>query len=364
MTLMDQAFVQGSRIRVMPDVHAGAGCTIGTTMTIHDKVVPNLVGVDIGCGIEVTELEVKDIDVKKLDRVIREFIPSGRNVRERAHSRGRDFPMTELRSGKNLKIDEQRELRALGTLGGGNHFIEIDRADDGRLFLLIHSGSRHLGLRVAQYYQGLATTTIEAKKKELHHKKQKSVSDLESIAELKTIPKDLTYLEGKLLEDYLHDMALMQHYASENRKIMTSVILEAMNLKAHDSFITIHNYIDMNARILRKGAVSALEGEKLLIPINMRDGSLICIGKGNPEWNYSAPHGAGRTLSRTAAKKTFDLKEFKRSMEGIYSSSISQDTLDEAPMAYKPLSAITDFIQDTVTIVDHILPIYNFKAKE
>lgn len=363
MTLVDQAFTEGSKIRVMPDVHAGAGSTIGTTMTIQDKVVPNLVGVDIGCGIETTELKVRDLDLKKLDREIKELIPSGRHVRHRAHERGRDFPIEELRARSSLNVNERRERRALGTLGGGNHFIEIDRADDGRLFLLIHSGSRHLGLRVALHYQDLAWKGIKAKKKELHHKKNKTSADHEKLAELNALPKDLAYLEGKLFEDYLHDMALMQRYAVENRKLMTDIILEAMNLEVQDSFTTIHNYIDMDSMILRKGAVSALEGEKLLIPLNMRDGSLICVGKGNPDWNYSAPHGAGRAFSRTAARKTFDLQEFRRSMEGIYSTSISPATLDEAPMAYKPLEAITEFSQDTIEIVDHIRPIYNFKAK-
>lgn len=364
MTLVDQAFTQGSKIRVMPDVHAGAGSTIGTTMTIHDKVVPNLVGVDIGCGIETTELKVRELDLKQLDRKIKELIPSGRNVRQRAHERGRDFPIEELKSRHSLKIDERRERRALGTLGGGNHFIEVDRSDDGRLFLLIHSGSRHLGLRVALHYQYLAWRGLEAKKKELHHKKNKTSDDHKKLAELNALPKDLAYLDGKLFDDYLHDMALMQRYAVENRKLMTDIILEAIGLEAEDSFTTIHNYIDMQSMILRKGAVSALAGEKLLIPLNMRDGSLICIGKGNSEWNYSAPHGAGRAFSRTAAKKNFDLQAFKRSMEGIYTTSISPATLDEAPMAYKPLTAITDFTQDTLEIIEHIRPIYNFKAKE
>ena len=375
-TLCDQAFTQGSIIRIMPDVHAGAGCTIGTTMTIGDKIVPNLVGVDIGCGMETTELAVRSLDLKLLDRTIKDLIPSGRHVRTKAHERGLLFPMDRLRCKRHLDIDELRERRALGSLGGGNHFIEIDRAEDGRLFLVIHSGSRHLGLRVALHYQDRAIASLHAKKRELRNriirdfKKRgetegiQAALDASELPELRDIPDDLAYLEGELYDDYLHDMGLMQRYAHENRRLMTDLILEAMGLEAVDRFTTIHNYIDLDAMILRKGAVSAREGEKLLIPLNMRDGALICIGKGNPAWNYSAPHGAGRAYSRTEARKRFKLSSFEDSMAGIYTTSISRATLDEAPMAYKPSSAITDFIGDTAEIVDHIRPIYNFKAKD
>lgn len=340
--LCNQQFVQGSAIRIMPDVHAGAGCTIGTTMTIGDFVVPNLVGVDIGCGMETVLLRDKRINLPELDSFIRQNVPSGREVRERPHRSHGRIDIYELRCIK--KVDIRRALHSLGSLGGGNHFIEIDRdADD--LFLVIHSGSRNLGLQVAQYYQKKAYQAVGGR-------------------EQSEIPYELAPLSGELLEDYLHDMALMQAFAALNRQIIKEVIVEGMKLKESDSFTTIHNYIDLEARILRKGAVSAQRGETLLIPMNMRDGALLCEGLGNADWNCSAPHGAGRLMGRRDAESSFTLSAFKKEMEGIFTTSVSKETLDECPMAYKPMDDILAQLEPTARAVRRIKPIYNFKAAE
>lgn len=340
--LCEQGFVSGSQIRIMPDVHAGKGCTIGTTMTIKDKVCPNLVGVDIGCGMETVKLKNKRVNLPQLDSFIRQNIPSGRDVRNRAHRSHGRIDIYALRCIK--KIDVRRAAESLGTLGGGNHFIEIDKdADD--LYLIIHTGSRNLGLRVAEYYQKKAYQAAGGR-------------------EQTDIPYELAYLTGQDLEDYLHDMSIMQDYAKLNRQIIKEVILDGMKLKEDGSFSTIHNYIDIEAGILRKGAVSAKQGEKLLIPINMRDGSLICTGLGNPDWNYSAPHGAGRLMSRTEAEASFTVSAFKKEMEGIYTTSVGKETLDECPMAYKSMDDIVKYIADTVQIDQVIKSIYNFKASE
>ncbi|NLP45306.1 MAG: RtcB family protein [Peptococcaceae bacterium] len=341
-TLCDQEFVQGSKIRIMPDVHSGVGCTIGTTMTIEDKVVPNLVGVDIGCGMEVVKLENHHLELQKLDKLIYDKIPSGFSIRKKVHSFSDDIDLTELkcRSGVNL----ERARHSIGTLGGGNHFIEVNRDGEGYLYLVVHSGSRHLGLEVANLYQQEAFSSLK-----------KTKSD---------IPKSLCYLSGALFADYLHDMKIVQRYAELNRKAIVNEIVKGMKLKTLEQFTTIHNYIDTEAMILRKGAVSAQQGEVLLIPLNMRDGSLICRGKGNPDWNYSAPHGAGRLMSRTQAKNLLTLTQYKEIMAGIYTTSVNKKTLDECPLAYKPLEEIISNIGDTVEIVDHIKPIYNFKAAD
>jgi len=372
--LCDQEFIKGSKIRIMPDVHAGAGCTIGTTMTIKDKVVPNLVGVDIGCGMETIEIEEKEIDFEKFDRFIYENIPSGMSVRRKPHKYTLEAEIEEL---KCLHfINQFRALLSVGTLGGGNHFIEIDKDDNGNLYIVIHSGSRHLGLEVAEYYQ-------EEAYKELNHcskrflektiadlKIQNRQTEIQSTLEnmkkqiLTDIPKTLAYASGYLFDNYIHDMKIVQKYAVLNRKAMADEIINNLGLTVKDRFTTIHNYIDTDMMILRKGAVSAKSGEKLLIPINMRDGSLICIGKGNPDWNYSAPHGAGRMYSRTQAKKSFTVDEFKNSMGGIYTTSINEDTLDECPMAYKTMDDIVNNISPTADIVKIIKPVYNFKASE
>lgn len=372
-TLCDQEFAKESSIRIMPDVHAGAGCTIGTTMTLKDKVVPNLVGVDIGCGMDTYVLEEKEIDLKKLDEFIYASIPAGMNIRETPHKYIKNINL------KNLKcfnhINEHRAIHSMGTLGGGNHFIEVSKDDENNVYLVIHSGSRNLGKQVAEYYQEEAYKQLNSKAlfqiENTINKLKKEGKDSEIQQAIKVIksrttdiPKALAYLEGELFESYIHDMKLVQQYATFNRKAMAEDMIEALGLHISETFTTIHNYIDTDAMILRKGAVSAKAGEKLLIPINMRDGSLVCIGKGNPDWNYSAPHGAGRLYSRVQAKKTFNIEEFKQAMDGIYTTSINEDTLDECPMAYKNMDDIVKNITPTAEIIKVIKPIYNFKAGE
>jgi hypothetical protein len=362
------------KIRIMPDVHAGKGCTIGTTMTIRDKIVPGMVGVDIGCGMETVELEEREIDFEKLDALIRREIPFGREIRDIPHPLNSEIDLTQLRCAGQVNLD--RAMHSIGSLGGGNHFIEVDRAEDGRLFLIIHSGSRHLGTEVADYYQNegrralwggakhqIQETIAKLKAEGRFREIQKTITALKKEHEL-DIPKDLAYVEGKLFDDYIYDMKLTQQFAVLNRKAMADVILEGMGLHAMDIFTTIHNYIDTEAMILRKGSVSAKAGEKLLIPINMRDGSLICIGKGNKEWNCSAPHGAGRLMSRRAALSTLSMEEFQKEMKGIYTTCVVPDTLDESPMAYKSLDDIVSQIGPTAEIVERIRPVYNFKASD
>ncbi len=339
--LLDQEFTSGSRIRLMPDVHAGAGCTIGTTMTITDKVVPNLVGVDIGCGMEIVRLKEKKIELQKLDRLIYNKIPSGFSIREKTHRFFEEIDLEELDCYKH--ISPKRAEKSLGTLGGGNHFIEADRDEEGNLYIVVHSGSRHLGVEAAGFYQ-------------------KEGCDVLRRSSGKNIPRQLAYVTGSLFEQYVHDMKIIQNYAAWNRKAMMDEILKGMKLHVADRFTTIHNYIDTDTMILRKGAVSARKGETLLIPINMRDGSLICIGKGNDDWNQSAPHGAGRLMSRSAARESFTVSEFRRQMDGIYTTSVSRDTLDECPMAYKSMDDILNNIADTVEVQKIIKPVYNFKA--
>ena len=341
--LCEQPFIEGSKIRIMPDVHAGKGCTIGTTMTIGNFVVPNLVGVDIGCGMLTVRLKEKRINLPELDSFIRQNIPSGREVRERTHRSHGRINLEELRCYK--KVDTRRAKESLGTLGGGNHFIEVDKDDDGNLYLVIHTGSRNLGLRVAELYQKKAYNAVGGR-------------------DQTEIPYELAYLTGEEMENYLYDMEFMQRFAELNRSIIKEVILEGMKLHEDDSFSTIHNYVDTEAMILRKGAVSAKKDEILLIPMNMRDGSLICTGLGNEDWNCSAPHGAGRRLSRRDAENSFTVSEFKKQMDGIYTTSVSQDTLDECPMAYKPMEEILSNIGETVRVDRVIHPIYNFKASE
>jgi RNA-splicing ligase RtcB len=342
-TLCEQPFTGGSQIRIMPDVHAGKGCTIGTTMTLGDQVVPNLVGVDIGCGMETVKLTAKRLNFQELDKFIHQNVPAGMEVRAYAH-RGHDrLDISALRCFRH--VDARRAARSLGTLGGGNHFIEIDRDDAGNLYLVIHSGSRNVGLQVANYYQKTAYKLLGGR----------SQTD---------IPYELAYLEGEALEDYLHDMQLMQAFAALNRRIIKEVILDGLKLDEDGSFATVHNYIDREDGILRKGAVSAKAGEMLLIPINMRDGSLICTGLGNPDWNCSAPHGAGRLMSRSEAKQRFTVSAFKKEMSDVYTTTVNVETLDECPMAYKPMDAIIEGITPTVTIERVLRPVYNFKAGE
>ena len=372
----DTKAFEKSKIRIMPDVHAGKGCTIGTTMTIRDKIVPSMVGVDIGCGMYTVYLGKIDIDFEKIDEAAH-FIPSGRNVWK---GRQEIFDLTELRCYRNLK-DTKRLERSLGTLGGGNHFIEIDVDCDGGKYLVIHSGSRNLGTQVAEFYQQIAVDLNVGKedyfkKREeviKRHKKegrkseiQKELKRLEREFEAKkpTLPRDLCYLYGSFMEDYLHDVDICQKFAERNRAKMAEIILKRTGMIAIESFQTIHNYIDVKEMILRKGSVSAKKGEKLLIPINMRDGSLMCIGKGNSNWNFSAPHGAGRLMSRSKAFENLTMEEYKKEMEGIYSTCINRATLDESPMAYKSMGEIIKNIKPTAEIVKKIKPVYNFKASE
>lgn len=372
--MCDYEFTEGSKIRIMPDVHAGKGCTIGTTMTVTDKAVPNIVGVDIGCGMYTVNLGNGGIDFEKLDEAAH-YVPSGMNVWE---GRLEKFDLTELRCYRNLK-DTKRLERSLGTLGGGNHFIEVERSQDGINYLVIHTGSRNLGKQVAEIYQQLAIdlnkgietyleqrNAIIAEYKAAGRRSQIQAA-LEEISWNKresTIPEDLCYLYGTYFEDYLHDVEICQRFARRNREKIAEVILGRTGLTGKDAFHTIHNYIDTDEMILRKGAIAVHEGEKVLIPINMRDGSVLAIGKGNPEWNYSAPHGAGRIMSRTMAKKSLSMEEYRNVMEGIYTTSVNEETLDEAPMAYKSLDDIIDVIKESVTIIGVMKPIYNFKASD
>ena len=374
-SLCDMEIYKDSKIRIMPDVHAGAGCTIGTTMTLHGAVTPNLVGVDIGCGMETVEIEEKEIDFVKLDALIRKEIPSGREVRKKKHANADLTNVYDLRS-FNDRYMLEAELKAVGSLGGGNHFIEVDKDEEGKLYIVIHSGSRHLGKEVAEFYQRKAREQINGRSKEEIEKiisglkEEGREKEIQSV--LKTlksenrtdIPKDLAWLSGDLYEDYIHDMKIMQRFALINRQTMMQIILEGMGLHEVDRFSTIHNYIDTEKRILRKGSVSAEKGEKLLIPINMRDGSLICIGKGNPEWNCSAPHGAGRIMSRSEALRTLSTEEFLQEMDGIFTTTANARTLDESPMAYKGMEEIVANIGPTAEILKVIRPVYNFKADE
>lgn len=371
-TLLNQQFVEGSKIRIMPDIHAGAGCVIGTTMTITDKIVPNLVGVDIGCGMYIIELEERNIDFQKLDDIIRCYIPLGFNIHENpVKNKNAESVVYDLHCVEH--IDAPRAIQSVGTLGGGNHFIEVDRDDNGKLYLVIHSGSRNLGMKMAKYYQQKA---IDAIRKQSNKESVKVVVEKlkaegreceieQRIRELNAsskIPDDLAYLSGIDMQMYLEDMDKAQQYAMFNRIAMGEAILKNMKLTSTGCFHTIHNYIDVKEGILRKGSVSAQSGERLLIPINMKDGSLLCTGKGNPDWNFSAPHGAGRLLSRSAAKETLSLEEFQETMKGIFSTSVSQSTLDEAPMAYKSIDSIIGNIGDTVTVEKILKPVYNLKA--
>lgn len=336
-TLCDQEFTQNSKIRIMPDVHIGVGCTIGTTMTIKDKVVPNLVGVDIGCGVEVVKLKNTRIELEKLDKLIYTKIPSGFNIRKTEHHYTDQINLDDLRCKK--KVNLNRAKLSIGTLGGGNHFIEANKDSKGKIYLVVHSGSRNIGNEVARFYQNEA---------------------IKNVAE--DIPKTLAYLEGSLFDDYIHDMKIIQEYATVNRKAIIHEIVKGMGLKVDEGFTTIHNYINTEDMILRKGAVSSKKDEIFLVPINMRDGSLICKGKGNPDWNYSAPHGAGRLMSRSQAKESLTLSEFKKTMHGIYTTSVNKNTLDECPHAYKPMEEIVANTEGTLEVLEHIVPIYNFKG--
>ncbi len=372
--MCDYPLTEGSKVRIMPDVHAGKGCTVGTTMTVIDKACPNIVGVDIGCGMYTVRLKDRDPDLEKIDEAAH-AIPSGMNTWPGRIER---FDLTALKCCRSLQ-DTKRLERSLGTLGGGNHFIEIDRASDGTCFLVIHSGSRNLGKQVAEYYQQLAID-LHAGKEDYFRKREEIIQSYKAVGrrteiqsalkdleqEFKTrepdVPEDLCWLYGSFLEDYLHDVEVCQRFARRNREKMAEIIFEKTGMTAAEAFHTIHNYIDTDEMILRKGAIAAHAGEKVLIPINMRDGSVLAVGKGNPEWNCSAPHGAGRLMSRSKAKESIDMDAYKAAMEGIYTTSVSEQTLDEAPMAYKSVDDIIDVIGESVDILEIMKPIYNFKA--
>jgi len=378
--LCNQDFVKDGKIRIMPDTHAGSGCVIGFTADLGDKVIPNIVGVDIGCGMLTVELGKASVDLQQLDEIIHDYVPSGKRTHE-----GRIIKfdkLQELHCYRSLK-DTKRMERSIGTLGGGNHFIEVNKDSNGNLYLVIHSGSRNLGKQVADHYQGLAIEMcsgkadffLEQDKLIVDYKRQGRKGEIQkAIKELAkkykdinpSYPKDLCFLTGASRDMYLHDMVICQEYANLNRNTMASIILDKLGFDFHhfESFQTIHNYINFKDNIIRKGAISAYKDEKVLIPINMRDGSILAVGKGNPDWNYSAPHGAGRLMSRTKARGMVKLDEFEKSMDGIYTTSVGINTLDEAPIAYKPMQEIIDNIGDTVEVVDIIKPIYNFKAGE
>ena len=338
--LLDQPFVEGSQIRVMPDCHAGMGCTVGMTMTVTDKICPNLIGVDISCGVQVAVIEDKRIDLNQFDKAVHQEIPAGFNIRSTPHHYNDDIDLTMLHCSKH--VDLNRATLSIGTLGGGNHFIEIGQDDDKQLYLIVHSGSRNLGKQVCEYYQNVAANSLGRTGK--------------------GADRALAYLEGTDVGNYLLDMGIIQQYADLNRGAIVRELSKKVKFKIKEQFTTVHNYIDIEKMILRKGAVSAQKDEKIIVPMNMRDGSLLCLGKGNPDWNYSAPHGAGRLMSRAAAKQTITLTEYEKAMNGIFSTTVNKSTIDEAPFAYKPMQGIIENSSDTMTITKTIKPLYNFKA--
>jgi RNA-splicing ligase RtcB len=379
--LCNQPFVTDSVIRLMPDVHAGIGCTVGTTMTIGKEIVPNLVGVDIGCGMETVVFKAdsphaKNFDPARIDEIIHAHIPSGMDIRETEHEFIKTIHLENVRC---PKVNQLRARKSMGTLGGGNHFIEVNRDDENNLYIVIHSGSRHLGKEIAEYYQEEAWSQInkrsdtdiselivkmknEGRKNEIQNVLKKIKNQV-----ITNIPKELAYVSGDLFDAYINDMKITQHFALVNRKAMMSVIFQELKIPedaVYERFSTIHNYIDTETMILRKGAVSAKAGEKLLIPINMRDGSLICEGLGNKDWNYSAPHGAGRVMSRAKAFDTLKMEDYEEAMKGIYSTSVNRETIDESPMAYKNMDDIVANIEPTAKILKRIKPVYNYKAGE
>lgn len=378
--LLEQEAFKDCKIRIMPDVHAGAGCVIGFTGNLGDKVIPNIVGVDIGCGMLCVGLGDIDLDLEELDKVIRESVPSGMNVHNEIPIP--TFFLGHLKCYKELKNKDNWLEKSMGTLGGGNHFIEIDVDEDNNKYLVIHTGSRNLGKQVAEIYQNKAIEYCSYKK-EMQEEKQKIIKEYKEQGKEKEIqqalieinkkyegktklPKDLCYLEDDLKEDYLYDMEICQQFATINRETIAGEIIARMGLMlcVENYFHTVHNYINFMDNIVRKGAISAKKGEKVLIPMNMRDGCIIGIGKGNDDWNQSAPHGAGRIMSRNQARETLNIDDYKESMKDIYTTSVNEETIDEAPMVYKPMQEIIDCIGDTVEIIKIIKPIYNFKASE
>lgn len=367
-TLLEQPAFSNCKVRIMPDVHAGAGCVIGFTANLGDKVIPNIVGVDIGCGMLVVPLENIEIDYEKLDNVIREHIPYGREVGDKDYH----LALEQLKCYDKLH-DVDRLKKSMGSLGGGNHFIEVDQDEEGNKYLIIHTGSRNLGKQVADIYQNIAIkkchSNIETRndliKKMKEEGREKEIAfELRALKKTQiSVPKELCYLEGEDRENYLHDMRYCQAFASNNRRIIALRIVVQMGWKIGFAWESVHNYIDED-NMIRKGAIAAHKGQKVIIPMNMRDGCIIGIGKGNEDWNYSAPHGAGRIMSRSKAREQVSLEDFENSMQGIYTTSVSKSTIDESPMAYKPMAEIIENIKDTVEIEKIIKPVYNFKADE
>ena len=377
--LLEQEAFKDSKVRIMPDVHAGKGCVIGFTGDLGNKVIPNIVGVDIGCGMLCVGLGQVDIDLKELDKVIHNYIPSGMNVNEEIYEY---FDISRLLCHKELKNKDKWLEKSLCSLGGGNHFIEIDIDEDNNKYLVIHTGSRNLGKQVAELYQEKAIKYCSYEK-EMKEEREKIIKEYKDQGKEKEIqqslievnkkyegktklPKDMCYLEGKLREDYLHDMKICQEFASKNRELIATKIINKLGLYLfiENHFETIHNYIDFEDNIIRKGSIKADKGKQVIIPMNMRDGCIIGIGKGNDDWNCSAPHGAGRIMSRMKAKMELSLTDFKESMKDVYTTSVCDETLDESPMVYKPMQEIIDNIKDTVDVIKIIKPIYNFKAKD
>lgn len=374
-TLMAQEAFKDCKVRIMPDVHAGAGCVIGFTADLGDKVIPNIVGVDIGCRMYCAGLGRIDIDFPKLDAIIRQYVPSGRNV----HDEPGTFDLSALFCYRSLKNTEWL-ARSMGTLGGGNHFIEIDADSEGNKYLIIHTGSRNLGKQVAEHYQAMAISAIngsfdknakrdaliaEYKSSGRQNEIQTALKALDrEYAPVERMPNDLCYLEGGERVAYLHDMSICQTFAALNRSRIAHILIEHMGWTICSSFESVHNYIDHDGNMVRKGAISAKKGKRVLIPINMRDGCILGTGKGNSDWNYSAPHGAGRIMSRMKARQTLTMNEYSEAMSGIFTTSVSTDTIDEAPMAYKPMQEIIDNIEPTVQIDKILKPVYNFKASE
>ena len=384
-TIVDQPFVEGETIRIMPDCHAGAGCVIGTTMTINNgRVCPNLVGVDIGCGMYLVALKgikEEDIDLDAFEKFIKTHVPTGREIHENRRVKFSDI--LNLKCYRELK-DSGKFERAIGTLGGGNHFMELDKDSEGNIYFVVHTGSRNMGKQVADYYQNLAdgicnrqmdayfvekANLIETYKAE--GRKYEIQAALKALAQkykenTNRVPKDLAWLEGEHLEEYLHDMDICQRYAQLNRETICREVCKFFDIDFDTAgkFETIHNYIDLEQKILRKGAIDCSAYKAVLIPLNMRDGSIIAEGKGNVNYNCSGPHGAGRLLSRNQAKENISLEDFEKSMEGIYTSCVSKETLDESPMAYKPIESVLPWIKETAEVVDIIKPLWNYKAKE
>lgn len=376
--LLAQEAFSTAKVRIMPDCHPGAGCVIGFTANLGNKVIPNVVGVDLGCGVFVVDLGKIDIDYEELDRVIKNMIPSGFEVNNTLNKEEYKKSKTII---DNIKIvkqlhDYNRLINSIASLGGGNHFIEVDQDEDGEKYLIIHTGSRNLGKQVADIYQDLAIKKLSLVKEEDREAvisklkaegRQRDIPlALKELTPKEKIPKDLCYLEGQDREDYLHDMRLCQKFAGSNRRFIANRIIKEMNWNVKfdtDSFESVHNYID-DDNIVRKGAISAKDGELLIIPINMQEGCIIGRGKGNADWNYSAPHGAGRLLSRSQARTNLTVEQFQKDMEGIYTTTADKSTIDESPRAYKSIDDIINFIGDTVEIQKIIKPIYNFKAGE